>query len=103
MHLLPPPHFRPTLPGQPTPLQQDALIWLMGTGFFFYFRFVVYPTEMLAFYREEYATLDSSMQVAFIGFAGLMTLFNVAILVDCLTGTAGRVKIALNSGKKKSP
>jgi len=86
----------------PSQATQDAFIWLLGASLFFYFRFVLYPTEMLAFYREEYATLDGTMQFAFIGFAGLMTLFNVLIFVDCLTGTASRVMIALKGGEKKT-
>ena len=81
---------------------QDAFIWVLGAALFFYFWFMLYPAEMLAFYREEYATLEGTIQFAFIGFAGLMTLFNVLIFVDCLTGTTSRVMIALKGGEKKS-
>lgn len=83
----------------PMQASQDACLWLLGTSFFVYFRFVVFPTEVLAIYREDYAGWATGMQRAFVAFVVLMSLFNLAIGVDALQGTAKRVGIALKEAE----
>lgn len=79
----------------------DALIWIVGTSFYMYSRFYIFPRAMIALYHEDYPSMSPGMQDAFLGFLVLMSLFNVVIGLDAASGTLKRIGIALSGGEKK--
>jgi hypothetical protein len=81
----------------PVQASHDACIWLVGTGCFLFCRFVVFPTEVLAIYREDYVGWATEMRGAFTLFVAFMSVFNLAIGVDAIQGTAKRVALALKT------
>jgi hypothetical protein len=85
----------------PSEAWQDAGIWVQGTAFFMWARFYIFPTEAHALYQEVFHNLSGPSKIGFIGALFLMSVFNLAIGVDAVQGTARRISIALGGGEKK--
>merc|ERR1711988_788801 len=87
----------------PAEARFDALVWILGGAFYTYSRLYAFPTEMITFFREDYAQLTPALKSSVIGFTILMGTFNLLIFFDVANNTFKRVKIALHGcGKIRS-
>lgn len=75
-------------------VRQDAVLWVGSFSFFTYCRFYVFPTEIMAIFREDYNNFTPTMQKAMVGFTVMMSVFNLALWLDGGVQMVGRVKAA---------
>jgi len=74
----------------------DFFMWLVSLAFFSICRFYIYPKHLYRFF----VTTNWDRNYLIISAALCMTMFNLLIFIDALSGTYARLLVALNNGQK---